>query len=121
MKGSEKGITRYDLYDSPIDVQVGALQMAYREELDRKIFKMVQQVGIEIDEKGLVDALNQDRKRYEAAYKDGYRAAGGCLKDEDPNLCVLLANGMKVYFKNVQTIFMLASKPTDITFLNEME
>lgn len=95
MKGSEKEITRYDLYDSPINVQVGALQMAYREELDRK--------------------------RYETAYKDGYRAAGGCLKDEDPSLCVMLANGTKVYFKNVQTIFMLASKPTDITFLNEME
>ena len=47
--------------------------------------------------------------------------AKGCSKEDEPDLCIMLSDGEKVYFKNVQTIFMLSSKPSDITFCEKME
>lgn len=46
--------------------------MMMADEHDKTILKAVQQIGIEIDQESLVQAINNDRQRYEAAYKKGY-------------------------------------------------
>ena len=61
-----------NIYDCPISEQIGALQTLMAEEHEKMIFKAVQQIGIEIDHESLIQAINNDRKRYEAAYNKGY-------------------------------------------------
>ena len=61
-----------NIYDCPITEQIGQLKMMMADEHDRMVFKAVQQVGIEIDQESLIQAINSDRKRYEEAYKKGY-------------------------------------------------
>ena len=61
-----------DIYNCPIKTQIGAVELMMREEYDRKIVRAVQQIGIDIDKEGLVEALNHDRKRYEEAYQKGW-------------------------------------------------
>jgi len=61
-----------NIYDCPISEQIGELKMMMADEHDKMILKAVQQVGIENDQESLVQAINSDRKRYEAAYKKGY-------------------------------------------------
>ena len=61
-----------DIYDQPIEIQTGAVRMCTQQGMDGFILKIVQQVGIDIDKEGLVEALNQDRRRYAQAYRHGY-------------------------------------------------
>ena len=61
-----------NIYDCPISEQIGQLKMMMADEHDRMVVRAVQQVGIEIDQESLVQAINSDRKRYEEAYKKGY-------------------------------------------------
>jgi len=61
-----------NIYDCPISEQIGQLKTMMANEHDKMIIKAVQQVGIEIDQESLVQAINSDRKRYEEAYKKGY-------------------------------------------------
>lgn len=65
----------HDIYDCPIEQQIGQLSVMMANEHDQQIVKAVQQIGIEIDKQGLVEAINNDRRRYEAAYQRGYDAA----------------------------------------------
>lgn len=60
------------IYEPPIHETVGTLQTMMANEHDRVLIKAVQQVGIEIDQESLIEALHSDRKRYEEAYKRGY-------------------------------------------------
>lgn len=61
-----------DIYDCPISEQIGELKMMMANEHDRTVLKAVQQIGIEIDQESLIQAIGSDRKRYEEAYKKGY-------------------------------------------------
>ncbi len=61
-----------DIYNCPIETQLSAVQTIMREEYDKRVLHTVQQIGIDIDKEGLIEALNQDRKRYEEAYKKGW-------------------------------------------------
>ena len=61
-----------DIYDCPISEQIGELKMMMADKHDKTILRAVQQVGIEIDQESLIQAINSDRKRYEEAYKKGY-------------------------------------------------
>lgn len=65
----------HDIYDCPIEQQIGQLSVMMANEHDRQIIKAVQQIGIEIDQQGLVEAINNDRRRYEEAYHKGYNEA----------------------------------------------
>lgn len=65
----------HDIYDCPIEQQIGQLSVMMANEHERQIVKAVQQIGIEIDQQGLVEAINNDRRRYEAAYHKGYNDA----------------------------------------------
>ena len=69
---SSKPLTPIDIYNSPINVQLGAFQTMVREEYDKKVLHAVAQIGIDIDKEGLVEAINADRKRYNAAYAQGW-------------------------------------------------
>ena len=60
------------IYDFPISEQIGALQTMMAEEHDKMILRAVQQIGIQIDQDSLVQAIKNDRQRYEEAYKKGY-------------------------------------------------
>ena len=65
-------VSRNDIYDCPIHEQIGELKMMLADEHDRTLIKAVQQIGIEIDQESLVQAIQNDRQRYEEAYKKGY-------------------------------------------------
>ena len=62
-------------YDCPIHEQIGELKTMMANEHDKMVIKAVQEVGIEIDQKSLVEAIHSDRKRYEEAYRKGYEDA----------------------------------------------
>ena len=61
-----------DIYNCPIETSISQIHMMVNDEYDRQIIKAVGQIGIEIDKNGLLEALNADRKRYNAAYKQGW-------------------------------------------------
>lgn len=86
----------FDPYDCPIDAQLGAINTMIYEEYDRKILRAVAQMGISIDKEGLVEAINADHKRYDAAYHQGW------------NDC------KKYYEERLREIHELSGKPVDI-------
>ena len=61
-----------NIYDFPISEQIGTLQTMMANQHDKMILRAVQKIGIEIDQESLVQAINNDRQRYEAAYRKGY-------------------------------------------------
>lgn len=71
------------IYDCPISTSISQLQTMMTQEYNHQILKAVGQIGIQIDEDGLVQALNQDRQRYEEAYKAGYSA---CKKEYEERM-----------------------------------
>lgn len=80
------------LYDCPISTSISQLQTMMTQEYNHQILKAVGQIGIKIDEDGLVQALNQDRRRYEEAYRAGYEA---CRKEyEDRMLKIAKLTGV---------------------------
>lgn len=92
----EKFKVSYDniktLYDCPISTSISQLQTMMVEEYNHQVLKAVGQIGIKIDEDGLVKALNQDRQRYEEAYRAGYSA---CKKEyEDRMLKIAKLTGV---------------------------
>ena len=72
-----------NIYDCPISTQLGGVELMMREEYDRHILRVIQQIGIDIDKEGLLNALNNDRKRYEEAYQKGWNE---CKKHYDDKL-----------------------------------
>ena len=52
------------IYDCPIETTIGQIHAMISRDYIDNIFRAVGQVGIEINEKGLVEAINQDKKRY---------------------------------------------------------
>lgn len=70
-----------DIYECPINEQIGELKTMMANEHDKMIVRAVQQIGIEIDQESLVQAVYNDRKRYEAAYKKGYEDCEKNYKD----------------------------------------
>lgn len=61
-----------NIYDCPIHEQIGQLKTMMANEHDKMLIKAVQEIGIEIDQDSLVQAIQSDRKRYEDAYRKGY-------------------------------------------------
>lgn len=69
-----KELNPSDFYDCPINVKFDAMRLQIMEEQEGQIIKAVQNFGIEINKETLVEVLNRDRKRYEAAWQAGYNA-----------------------------------------------
>ena len=61
-----------EIYNCPIQETIGTIQSMMATEHEQQILRIVQQVGITIDKNSLVEALQNDRHRYEEAYKKGY-------------------------------------------------
>ena len=59
------------MYESPIQLAIGEMQMKYEDE----VYKCIQQYGINVDKDELIKALQYDRNQYEKGYRDGYRDA----------------------------------------------
>ena len=63
------------IYNSPINTTIGAFHDQLVENYEDQVMKAVCRIGIDIDKQALIAALNQDRRRYEEAYRAGYSAA----------------------------------------------
>ena len=61
-------------YDSPIDLYSMTKKMVnnVNDAMTDHIWKCVLQVGVNVDKEKLIQAIHQDRKRYEEAYQKGY-------------------------------------------------
>jgi hypothetical protein len=70
-------------YDFPIHEQIGELKTMMANEHDKMIMRVVQEVGIEIDRESLIEAIHNDRHRYEEAYKKGY---SDCQKEYEEKM-----------------------------------
>ena len=63
------------MYQSPIELDMGMVDKMHRlvmETTEDGILKAVWQMGIKVDKQGLIDAMTQDKKRYEYAYDKGW-------------------------------------------------
>lgn len=69
------------MYDSPIII--AEMNNAINQEISDKCIKIAMKYSIDIDEKKLIAALKADRKRYEEAYKRGYRDGRQAEIDEN--------------------------------------
>ena len=76
-------MTKTDIYDCPIREEIGQLKTMMANEHDRVIMKAIQEVGIEIDQESLVQAIRNDKQRYEEAYKKGY---SDCQKEYEEKM-----------------------------------
>lgn len=68
------------MYDSPIsmvypDNPFESFAKTVDSEISEHCFSITRKYGINIDEKALIAALQQDHSRYSEAYDRGYRAA----------------------------------------------
>lgn len=59
------------MYNSPINIIYGKMQMS----LENEVFKAVQDVHVEVDRDELIKALQYDRGQYDEGFADG-RAVG---------------------------------------------
>lgn len=59
------------LYESPINIIQGQLKI----ELEGKVMKAVQNVGVEVDKEELIRALQYDRDQYDKGFRDGVNSA----------------------------------------------
>jgi hypothetical protein len=66
------------MYESPINIIYGQMQMA----LENEVFKAVQDVHVEVDRDELIKALQYDRDQYERGFADG-RADGRAVGIKD--------------------------------------
>ncbi len=60
------------MYEPPITQQIAE---HFTKEIDAQVYKAVLNVGIDVDKRELIRALNYDRKQYEKGYRDGYEEA----------------------------------------------
>ena len=54
------------MYESPIQLAIGEMQMKYEDE----VYKCIQQYGINVDKDELIRALQYDRDQYKKGYRD---------------------------------------------------
>ena len=57
------------MYEPPITQQIAE---HFTKEIDAQVYKAVLNVGIDVDKRELIRALNYDRQQYEKGYRDGY-------------------------------------------------
>lgn len=70
-----------NIYNSPIETHLRDLKPMMAEVYGHEVMKVVGQIGIEIDKEGLIQALSQDKIRYEKAYQDGWNDCDKYYKD----------------------------------------
>ena len=71
-------ISAPDFYDSPLTAifsKVDEIIQEKAKQLDDQCYQAVTNAGISVDRDKLVEALKQDKQRYQEAYNRGYRDA----------------------------------------------
>jgi len=59
------------MYESPIEMIQRTINEQMKQEEDRYVYEIEQQVGFHIDKGELIKALNYDRDQYNKGYSDG--------------------------------------------------
>lgn len=54
------------MYESPINIIQGEMQM----QLEGEVYKAIQKVGVDVDKEELLKALQYDREQYKKGYND---------------------------------------------------
>lgn len=65
-------------YSSPVNVWITEVQQDFQKQVDEQVYKEVINVGISVDKRELLKALEYDRKQYEKGFQDGVQSI---LKD----------------------------------------
>lgn len=69
------------MYKSPIEL-IQSMTHEIQEEQEKMVVRAVNRAGVNIDRDGLIAAINNDRRRYEEAYQQGWN---DCKKEaEEP-------------------------------------
>ena len=61
-------------YKSPINMWITKAQEDFERKVDEQVYKEVINVGISVDKKELLKALEYDRNQYEKGFKDGVQS-----------------------------------------------
>ena len=75
-----------EYYDSPIDIVTQQMATSLSEFIDNAVYKACLPFCVDVDKEKLVQALQQDKKRYTEAYRKGFidsRAQSGWRVCED--------------------------------------
>jgi flagellar biosynthesis regulator FlbT len=70
------------MYNSPIEMIIGNMQM----QQDGEIFRAVQKIGVNVDKDELLKALQYDRGQYDKGYKDGIKEFAELVKENHNRL-----------------------------------
>lgn len=81
------------MYESPIEMIERTISEKMKQEEDRYVYEIEQQVGFHINKQELIRALNYDRDQYNRGYADG-KSAGyqqalediGVINDNDTSI-----------------------------------
>ena len=63
------------MYNSPIETLIADIQHQIAKQQEDEVYKAVVSVGINVDKKELIRALQYDRQQYDIGYADGKRDA----------------------------------------------
>ncbi len=64
------------MYESPINVAMGKMQM----QVEGETYRVVQEIGVNVDKEELLKALQYDRGQYDKGYKDGIKGFAERIK-----------------------------------------
>lgn len=65
-------------YESPITVIMGQMRM----EQENNIYKLIRNLGVDVDKEELIKALQYDRNQYEKGYINGYNRKASAVARE---------------------------------------
>lgn len=68
------------MYDSPLNLVYEDLGMRMSQEIDGMVITALKKCSVDIDEKKLISALEQDKARYEEAYEKGFAAGKASMR-----------------------------------------
>ena len=69
------------MYDCPIKTFMQTTQAKMQEEYEGQVVMAVQKVGIDVNKEELIQAIKNDRQRYEAAYQRGWNSCERYYKE----------------------------------------
>jgi hypothetical protein len=85
-----------DMYESPVNIIYGEMQT----QIEGDVFKAIQNVGIDVNKKELLKALQYDRGQYEKGYSDGYAKA----IDEFAEAMKAMCHGITMAEKHIDNV-----------------
>ena len=68
-------------YLSPINIWITETMQDFHNNIEEQVYKEVINVGISVDKKELLKALEYDRNQYEKGFKDGVESIISRLRD----------------------------------------